>query len=196
MDLQNLGNGNQSRERKPPHKITTQWVPLRGDNYIIRAIVVSEAVSYCSSVQSPNGDNEYCKNIVQSLFVPFELGYMGADLVVLGDLKGIMHDLRLTDRFDADAKLAKIPVNLNSVVQVTVKSLRWPVAYPSFLNFEICDSKGKLIQRSYTIPSSMVLPCLSGLIQAPLMPFLVLTGSFQDRQVHNQGDIDIQPDRA
>lgn len=72
-------------------------------------------------------------------------GIQRADLVVLGDVKGIMRDLQVLDRFDVDAKLAMIPVNLDSTVQVTVKRLRWPIEHPSFLTFEIYDSKGKLV---------------------------------------------------
>lgn len=128
-----------------PYRITTQWLPLCADNYGITAKIAFNPASYCSGIDVIHRDYTNCKEADLSVSVPSILGSGSAGLVVLGDLKGIMGDLRVIDRFDADAKLAKIPVNLNSVVQVTVKPLRWPVAYPSFLNFEIYDSKGKLV---------------------------------------------------
>ncbi|MGI0018968.1 MAG: hypothetical protein ACREAY_00700 [Nitrososphaera sp.] len=112
-----------------PYRINTQWVPARGDNYEIKAKVVIDMVSYCSGIEPSHMDYEYCKDLGPAVFLPRELGSGKANLVVLGDLKGVMRDLRVTDRFDAGAKLAKIPVNLDSVIQVTLTPFRWPATY-------------------------------------------------------------------
>jgi hypothetical protein len=134
-----------SSEDGEPYRIKTQWVPARGDNYEINAKVVIDMVSYCSSIETSHRDYKYCKDLGPAVFLPAELGRGKANLVVLGDLKGIMRDLRVTDRFDVGVRLAKIPVNLDSIVQVTLTPFRWPATYPSLLSFEIYDSKGKLV---------------------------------------------------
>ncbi|MEW5839908.1 hypothetical protein [Nitrososphaera sp.] len=127
-----------------PYRISTEWVPAQGDNYEITARIVVDRMSYCSRIEPSHANYGYCKNNGSAVF-RWELGSGKADLVVLGDMKGIMRDLRAVDRFDTDNKLTKIPVGTDSVLQVTLRPMRWPAASPSFLTFEIFDSKGRLV---------------------------------------------------
>lgn len=129
-----------------PYRITTQWLPLRADNYGISAKIAFNLASYCSGIDVTHRDYKNCKEVDLSVSMPVSLGSGSAGLVVLGDLKGILRDLSIMDRFDVRAKLFEVPVNLDSVVQVTLSPLRWPTEHPSFLNFEIYDSREKLVQ--------------------------------------------------